>query len=177
MFRNRLLAFVVLVSMVMTLMPLGQPAAAVSTTVVISQVYGGGGNSGATLKNDFIELYNTGAVAVDVSTWSVQYAAAAGTSWQKTNLSGSIAPGRFYLVQEAAGTGGATNLPIADATGTIAMSATAGKVALVNNQTMIGAIACPTGATIIDFVGYGPTANCFEGAGPTAILSNTTAAI
>src|SRR5437773_2397323 len=176
MFGNRLLAFVVLVSMVMTLIPLGQPAAAVSTTVVISQVYGGGGNSGATLKNDFIELYNSGAVAVDVSTWSVQYAAVAGTSWQKTNLSGSIAPGRFYLVQEAAGTGGATNLPIADATGSIAMSATAGKVALVNNQTLITSTACPAGATIVDFVGYG-AANCFEGAGPTATLSNTTAAI
>ena len=80
MFRNRLLAVVVLVSMVMTFMPLGQPAAAVSTTVVISQVYGGGGNAGATFKNDFIELYNVGAVAVDVSTWSVQYAAAAGKS-------------------------------------------------------------------------------------------------
>ncbi len=31
--------------------------------VVISQVYGGGGNSGATLKNDFIELFNAGASA------------------------------------------------------------------------------------------------------------------
>src|SRR5437899_9729243 len=113
MFRDRLLVSVVLVSMVMTLMPLG-PAAAVSTTVVISQVYGGGGNSGATLKNDFIELYNTGAVAVDVSGWSVQYAAAAGTSWQKTNLVGSIAPGRFYLVQEAVGAGGSVNLPVPD---------------------------------------------------------------
>ncbi len=33
-------------------------AHAVSTDVVISQVYGGGGNSGATYKNDFIELFN-----------------------------------------------------------------------------------------------------------------------
>src|SRR5438876_7648651 len=106
MFRSRFLAFVVFVSMVVALVPLSQKAAAVSSTVVVSQVYGGGGNSGATLKNDFIELFNRGSVAVDVSTWSVQYAATAGTSWQRTNLVGSISPGGYYLVQEAQGAGG-----------------------------------------------------------------------
>ena len=30
----------------------------VTNNVVISQVYGGGGNTGATFKNDFIELIN-----------------------------------------------------------------------------------------------------------------------
>ena len=50
------------------------PVAAVSTSVVISQVYGGGGNAGATYKNDFIELYNLGSTPVDVTGWSVQYA-------------------------------------------------------------------------------------------------------
>jgi hypothetical protein len=49
----------------------GRPRA-VSTSVVISQVYGGGGNSGATLKNDFIELFNLGTSAVDLTGWSVQ---------------------------------------------------------------------------------------------------------
>ena len=33
--------------------------------VVISQVYGGGGNPGTTYKNDFIELHNNGSTAVD----------------------------------------------------------------------------------------------------------------
>jgi ABC-type sugar transport system substrate-binding protein len=36
------------------------PAAAVSTDVVIGQVYGGGGNSGATYTNDFVQLDNRG---------------------------------------------------------------------------------------------------------------------
>jgi hypothetical protein len=45
------------------------PVTAVSTTVVISQVYGGGGNAGATLRNDFIELYNRGAVPVSLNGW------------------------------------------------------------------------------------------------------------
>ena len=106
--------------------------AAVSSTVVISQVYGGGGNSGSTFKNDFVELFNRGATTVSLNGWSVQYASATGTTWQVTNLTNvSIAPGQYYLVQEAQGTGGTVNLPTPDATGTIAMSATAGKVALV----------------------------------------------
>ena len=45
-----------------------------SSTLVISQIYGGGGNSGATYKNDFIEVFNRGSAAVNVSAWSVQYA-------------------------------------------------------------------------------------------------------
>src|SRR6476620_6284223 len=89
---------------------------AISPAVVISQVYGGGGNSGATLRNDFIELFNFSNATVDVSTWSVQYASASGTTWQVTNLCPSgntctIAPGRYYLIQEAQGSGGATSLP------------------------------------------------------------------
>src|SRR5205085_6044112 len=121
MFRSRFLTFVVFVSMVMTLVPLGHSAAALSSTIVISQVYGGGGNSGATLKNDFIELFNRGATAVNVTGWSVQYSPATGTittPWQTTNLTAvTIQPGQYYLVQEAAGTGGTTNLPTPDATG------------------------------------------------------------
>ncbi|MGB4801183.1 MAG: ExeM/NucH family extracellular endonuclease [Anaerolineae bacterium] len=142
----------------------------------VSQVYGGGGNAGATYTNDFIELFNAGAGSINLSGWSVQYASATGTSWQVTNLSGSLAPGHYYLIQEAQGAGGTTPLPTPDATGTIAMSGSTGKVALVNSTTALTG-ACPTGASIIDFVGYGPTANCYEGAGPTAVLSNTTAAL
>jgi fibronectin type 3 domain-containing protein/beta-lactamase superfamily II metal-dependent hydrolase/predicted extracellular nuclease len=144
--------------------------------VVISQVYGGGGNAGSVYKNDFIELLNTGASPVSVAGWSVQYAAATGTTWQVTNLSGTIAPGKYYLVQEALGAGGTTNLPAPDATGTIALAATAGKVALVNTTTALTG-ACPSGATIMDLAGFGTTANCFEGAGPTPAPSNTTAVL
>jgi predicted extracellular nuclease len=142
--------------------------------VVVSQVYGGGGNAGSTFKNDFIELFNRGTTTVNVTGWSVQYTSAAGVSWQVTSLSGSIPPGRYYLVQEALGAGGTVNLPPPDATGTIAMSATAGKVALVNNAVALTG-ACPTGAQIADFVGYGSTANCFEGSGPTPAPRNTNA--
>src|SRR5690348_3157307 len=151
----------------------------VSPDVVISQVYGGGGNTGATFKNDFIELFNRGTSTVSLAGWSVQYASSTGSSWQVTPLVGSIAPGQHYLIKEAAGAGGTTDLPTPDATGTgsgIAMAAGAGKVALVNNTTVLSGT-CPTGASIVDLAGYGTGTNCFEGTGPTATLSNTTAAL
>jgi predicted extracellular nuclease len=153
-----------------------QSATAVSPDVVISEVYGGGGNSGATLTNDFIELHNRSASPVDVSGWSVQYASATGTTWLRTNLSGTIPAGAHYLVQEAAGAGGTEPLPAPDAVGSTAMSATSGKVALVTNQTALTcATSCSTVAGVRDFVGYG-SANDFEGAGPAPGLSNTTSA-
>ena len=145
--------------------------------LAISQVYGGGGNSGATLKNDFIEIFNRGAVAVSLGGWSVQYASSGGTgAWTQTPLSDvTLQPGQYYLVQEAQGAGGGTvDLPTPDATGTTPMSATAGKVALVSSILPLNG-ACPTSTSIADLVGYG-AANCSEGSAvPT--LSNTTAGL
>jgi predicted extracellular nuclease len=152
----------------------GRLVHSVSSSVVISEIYGGGGNSGAVFKNDFIELFNRGGTSVSVTGWSVQYSSASGTTWQVTTLSGSIAPGGYYLIQQAAGAGGTTDLPSPDATGTISMSASSGKVALVNSSTALSG-SCPSGSGIIDLVGYG-SASCFEGS-PTSTLDNTTAAI
>ena len=179
MFRSRFLTFAVFVSLVMAVVPWSQPADAASTTVVISQVYGGGGNAGATFKNDFIELFNRGGAAVDLTGWSVQYAATGGSSWQRTNLSSvSLNPGQYYLIQELAGAGGTTNLPTPDASGSIPMAAGAGKVALISNQTTITTgTSCPTGASVVDLVGYGTTTTtCFEGTGPTPTTANPTSA-
>lgn len=172
---NRLISIVACITLVFGLLVIPvDKVQAVSSSIVISQVYGGGGNSGATYKNDFIELYNLGTTAVDVTGWTVQYGSATGTTWNnRTELSGIIEPGKYYLIQEAAGTGGTVNLPTPNATGTIAMSATAGKVALVNNNIALTG-ACPTG--VVDFIGYGTTANCYETARAPA-LTNTTAAL
>ncbi len=152
-----------------------QQAGAVSTSLVISQVYGGGGNTGAPLKNDFIEVFNRSGSTVDLSGWSVQYASTTGTSWQKTDLSGTLQAGQYLLVQESGGTNGITP-PAADVTGTIPMSAGAGKVVLRNTNTLIvSGTSCPTDS--VDVVGYGSGTNCTEGGLPTATLSNTTAAV
>ena len=149
-------------------------ASAAQAQVVISQIYGGGGNSGATYTNDFIELFNAGSTAQDLTGWSVQYTSAGGSSWAATPLTSvTLQPGQYYLVQEAAGTGGTTPLPTPDATGTLAMSGTGGKVLLAKNTTLATGTACPSGVNIADLVGFG-SANCTT---PTAAPSNTTAVI
>jgi predicted extracellular nuclease len=156
------------------LVPTVATAVDLSSNVVLSEVYGGGGNSGAQYTNDFIELYNNGTAAVDVSTWSVQYSSSAGTSWQLTKLTGSVPAGGYYLVQEGAGAGNGAALPTPNATGTIALSASAGKVALVNNQTALAGCAatCDSATGVVDFLGFG-AANDAAGT-PTPALTNST---
>jgi uncharacterized protein len=170
---QRLLARLAICLAVLVVAGTGAGQALAAGSVVISQIYGGGGNAGATYKNDFIELHNRSASAVDLSGWSVQYGSATGSTWQHTDLSGSLPAGGTYLIQEAAGSGGTATLVSPDATGTIAMSATAGKVALVSSTTPLSG--CPASG-VVDLVGYGTTANCSE-TSPTANLSNTTAAL
>jgi phosphatidylserine/phosphatidylglycerophosphate/cardiolipin synthase-like enzyme len=143
----------------------------ISAQVVISEVYGGGGNSGSIYKNDFIELYNPADSVVSLNECSVQYASAtAAGTWKVTYLNGSIAPHGFYLIQEAAGSGGTLDLPFPDAIGVINMSAASGKVALCDTtNALVGAN--PVSSGIIDLVGFG-TANFYEGGGPAFAPSN-----
>jgi uncharacterized protein len=144
-------------------------------SAVISQVYGGGGNTGSVFTNDFIELFNPGPNTVSLAGWSVQYGSSAGTTWSPTALAGTIAPGHYVLVQEAGGANGTTPLPAPDATGTIAMSATEGKVALVRSVApLVGA--CPSGGDLVDLVGYG-AANCSEGGVAATGLGANVAAV
>ena len=98
-------------------------AAPASAQVVISQVYGGGGNSGATLRHDFIELFNKGAATVSVGGWSLQYSSASGTTWTVAAIAAGkmIAPGGYFLVQQAAGAGGTANLPTPDDVGALGL--------------------------------------------------------
>jgi len=151
----------------------------VQPSVKISQVYGGGGNSGATFLNDFVELFNSGTTAVDVTTWSVQEASATSSTWNVAPLcpvgSCTIQPGHYFLVWESAGTGTSVKVPLpaADAAGTALVSATSAKFALMANTTPLNA-ACPAGQ-VVDFVGYGG-ANCSETQAAPG-LSNTTADI
>jgi predicted extracellular nuclease len=139
------------------------PAQAASASVVISEVYGGGGNGGATWTNDFVELYNRSDAAVDVSGWVVQYYSATATVASSTaTLTGSVAAHHTYLVQMGVGAGGTTTLPTPDVTGTAAMSATSGRIDL------------SASSTVVDRVGYG-TSTVSERA-PAPTLTNTTSA-
>lgn len=171
-----------LLAVLLSLAAVGAASAAVRTSpdIVISQVYAGGGNTGASFANDFVELFNRGPAPVDVGGWSVQYASAGSASWQATALSGTIAPGRFYLVSLAstAAVGGA--LPKADLTGTTNLAASGGKVALVRGlaELTCGASAgsCSKSSLVADLVGYG-AATDYEGAKPAPALDSGTAAV
>ena len=83
-------------------------------SVVVSEVYGGGGNAGATLTNDFIELYNRTGAPISLAGWSVQYASAAGTTWQVTPLD-RLDPGRQELPRPGGGRAPAARPPLPDA--------------------------------------------------------------
>lgn len=143
--------------------------------VVISQVYGGGGNSNATYTNDFVELFNKGNAAVDISGYSVQYASATSATWALCAIPAgtSIAPGKYFLIKLAGSTVGiALPTPDLDTVSTINMSGTKGKVALVNNSTALSGAAITTG--YVDLLGYDSTATSFETAVfPTTGTNNT----
>jgi hypothetical protein len=155
-------------------------ANASSSSLVISQVFAGGGNTGAAYANDFVELFNRGSSAIDVSSWTLQYASASSTSWQTTGLSGSIQPGHYYLVQLASGGSVGGSLPAPDATGTTNVALTGGKLAVVRNGTALtcGATAgsCASATGLEDFVGFG-SATDFEGSAAAPALTSTTALV
>lgn len=169
---QRLSVLTALAALVLTL---GLSPAKAAGDVVISQVSGGGGSANTIYKNDFVELYNRTATEITLTGWSLQYASATGNFNGKLNLNGTIAPGKYFLIQLGGGTTGA-DLPTPDQTGSLNLSATNGKVALVSDTTLLGTNTSPTGPTIIDYVGYG-SANLYEGTAAVPVLSSTTAAL
>ncbi|MGC4113556.1 MAG: thrombospondin type 3 repeat-containing protein [Myxococcales bacterium] len=159
------------------------PVSTCTPELVISQVYGGGGASTATsFKNDYIELHNRSATAtITLDGWSVQYGSATGTTWALGKLSGSVPPGGYFLVNTGSSNSAAgspdvpADLVLSTTTGTLNLSASNGKIALVNGITALTG-ANPTGGALVDLVGYG-TANGHEGATAVGALSNTTAGL
>ena len=157
----------------------------VSPNIVISQFYGGGGLANAQYTHDFVELFNRGSQPVNLSGWSVQYASASGSNWLPAaplpNV--TLQPGQYFLIQFASnGANGAALTP--DFIAPVVMpegfipnlSSSAGKIALVNNSTRLPAVSCPNDPSIVDFVGFGTAASCFEGVA-TSNVSATTAGV
>ena len=143
--------------------------AAASSDVVISQFYTYGGMSGAAFKHDYVELFNRGATPVDVTGWSIQHKYPMIFEWFKqADLSGTIAPGRYYLVQLTGSTAGnGADLPVPDAIGPGGLSSWAGSLVLFTlsaNQFF-----CQQADLAADRVDYG-TSSCPEG---TAMASLT----
>lgn len=134
-------------------------------SIVVSQIFAAGGNSGSPYANDYIELFNRGASAVSIAGWTLQYASATGTVWASTALSGSIPAGGHYLVQLASSGSNGSALPTPDATGTSNLAMSGGKVQIVN-----------AGSSVEDLVGWG-SATLFEGSAAAPALSATTALV
>ncbi|MET4780377.1 ExeM/NucH family extracellular endonuclease [Glaciihabitans sp. UYNi722] len=146
------------------------------TGVVINEAYLSGGSSGAAYTNKFVELYNPGSTAVNLSGWSLQYrpATSSGPATGLVALSGSIAPDGYFLVQGGSnGTNGAA-LPTPDVVGTLNPSGSAGTIILSNTSSALTLLAgSVTGnPAVVDLLGYG-TSNTFETADATAPAGNT----
>jgi hypothetical protein len=142
-------------------------------SVVISQVFGGGGTAANVPNADYVELHNRGTTAVGLSGWSIQYASGTGSSWANAivPLSGTIQPGGYFLVRVQSSQATGTALPTPDVLGTnYNFSGSAGKVALVSSTIALTGN-CPTGPQIVDLVGYGTQSvnvGCWEGAATAA---------
>jgi predicted extracellular nuclease len=152
---------------------LSASAMAAPGNVVISQVYGAGGNTGATWTKDFIELFNRSGADVSLGGMSVQYQSATGTTWQASALPNvTLKPGQYFLYTGASGSVG-TDPGTGDATGGLNLSGTTGKVALASIATAM--TTADGGDKVIDLVGFG-TANRFEGAVAPAPSTTTSIA-
>jgi hypothetical protein len=142
---------------------------------VISQIYGGGGatTGSPAWAHDWVEVYNRGTVAVDISSYAVQYASSTGTTWTVQAIGGgpvtSLAAGQYLLVRLGRGTGTVLGPDLttqdvagpASGAGVINMSATAGKVAVTSTTAALSG-ANPSGGTVVDLIGYGSGTNALK---------------
>lgn len=145
--RKILFAFVLLLPVLASV-----PAVADGSTapVVISEIYGGGGNTRAAYDHDFVELFNRTKQPIDLTGWIVEYSPASGTTWSAARLSGSIRAYHYFLVRFAGNGGTGAALPAPDSTGVANLARSGGKVRVRN------------ASGVVDLVGYGQ-ANLAEG--------------
>ena len=138
-----------------------------NTHAIISQIYAAGGNSGAVLNADYVELFNPTGNTLTLNNYSLQYASAGGASISTVTVlpaTITLAPGQYYLIAASTGANGAA-LPVTpDVPNTnIAFGATAGKVALVSTTTRLATACSTSDSTLIDFIAYGSGTNCSLG--------------
>ncbi|OZD39122.1 multifunctional nuclease/2',3'-cyclic-nucleotide 2'-phosphodiesterase/5'-nucleotidase/3'-nucleotidase [Rhodococcus sp. 06-1477-1B] len=135
-------------------------SAAVGSKVVINEAYLKGGSAGAFFNKKFVELYNAGDTAQDLTGWSLQYRkdtnadkpAASGVQ----QLSGLIEPGGYFLIGMPGNGSNGGDLPATDLTSTLNPGGTSGQIFLAN---VAESLAIPAGSVsdsrVVDFLGYG----------------------
>ncbi len=147
--------------------------------VVISQVYGGGGNDFSGYNGDFAEIFNRSGVPINLDGWSFQSARVTDQGFDSriALLSGTIEPGEYRLIvtNQLSPTGAA--LPPADfRPGTLfGMESGSGRVALVSSTNLLHTDFARS--DIVDVVGYGSDCPTFEGVGPAGTLSDILVAV
>ncbi len=177
--------------MLVSIAVLSEKANAVSTTIVISQVNGGGGGSTGTYLFDYVELKNISSSPQSLNGLSLyygsavgQFASTAGNAFVLPNV--TLNPGQYYFVQTGpTGSAGAAFPVTPDVvTGNLTMSGTSGKVALATSGLPIntcGATATPCSAAqlgaLVDWVAYGAAGNGTAGMGEGGTSVNNGTAI
>jgi hypothetical protein len=165
--------------------PVGRHEQALSASLVISAVYGGGSATGAAYKNDYVELFNRSSTPYVLTGGALQYSRTDRGPWQVLALPATVTipPGGYYLIKLfAPATTVGADLPTPDFTENTLMDGglsslhnygtTNGMVALTSNTTQLtcwwsaadGGASDATGSgcdstAVIDLVGYGQTAS------------------
>jgi predicted extracellular nuclease len=147
------------------------------TGLVISEVYGAGGNSGAVLNADFVELYNPTDAAISVAGDYVHYRSASGSfTVAPAQLTGSVPAHGHYLIQMGAAGSNGTPLHTPDAGPfTFQMAAGGGQVFLLDTSTPVPSTTSGSMvgvAGVVDMVGQN-TATSFETQAALQVASTT----
>ena len=120
-------------------------AAPDGSNVVINEVYGGGGNSGAKYTHDFVELYNPTDQEIDLTGWTITQRSAKDAGNGSALLTGVIPANGYFLVQGSQGNGGTESLPTPDSRGDgLAFSGSQAIARLINGN-----------GDVVDLVGWG----------------------
>jgi MYXO-CTERM domain-containing protein len=161
-----------------------------ASELVISQVYGAGGNAGgeagpAPFTHDYVELFNRGARPVVLDGKAILYAPQHGnfSRGKVTKLRGKpLQPGEHFLVQlsSSGGTEGESLKADQEATDEEALNLSSNKGVVAITERLETCVSAPEAApegedcVLLDKVGYG--AKSFEGTAPAPELDAQTAA-
>jgi 5'-nucleotidase len=141
-------------------------ASAVSTTLVINEVYVNGGSTGATWTNKYVELHNKSGSPIDLAGTSIQYRSPTGTGVSSTAvpLTGTIPSGGYFTIQGGSNGANGSAVPGVDQVATgLNPGAGGGTITLASVASAVD----PSVATnIIDKVGWG-SSNAPEGTAAT----------
>lgn len=141
--RRRIIALLMLPTLVAGLVSGTHHAVADESHVVINEVYTRGGSANQPYQTKFVELYNGTGAPIDLAGLTLSYGSAtSSTSSASCELNGTIAAGGYFLI--GTGSNGSNGVPLGvDVSCAINPSGTGGTLVLQR------------GSEIVDLVGYG----------------------